>query len=263
MKIDKKDCPILLDGIIFNKLGFKKYSGGTEIPIEKIKANEDILNQSLDNVMYITNPVLEAFDFGTKETISKLISLRNEINNIKRSVIWKQSGVTTTTVYAFQKEKDYHIFTLVFQVNNKIGNINFHCSGYWKEDWTEHSKFALCGSCSVDIDKEILNKAFVNHIELIVQCEVFLQYANLDTKVLNKNSKDSIICRYHNKLPFPITIVDSTWYTNLVRSEGFKVRGHFRLQPYGEGLSKKKLIWVNDFEKNGYTLKAKKLQYEV
>ena len=47
---------------------------------------------------------------------------------------------------------------------------------------------------------------------------------------------------------------DSKWYTEICNNESFRVSGHFRLQPYGDG--SKKLIWINEFIKNGYHRKA-------
>lgn len=44
------------------------------------------------------------------------------------------------------------------------------------------------------------------------------------------------------------------WYTEISNDESFKVSGHFRLQPYGDGT--KRLIWINEFTKNGYHRKA-------
>lgn len=48
--------------------------------------------------------------------------------------------------------------------------------------------------------------------------------------------------------------LDSKWYTEISNDESFKVSGHFRLQPYGDGT--KRLIWINEFIKNGYHRKA-------
>lgn len=54
--------------------------------------------------------------------------------------------------------------------------------------------------------------------------------------------------------------LDCTWLTTIVRGEGFKVRGHFRLQPYKEnGEWTKRLIYIKEFEKHGYTRRAQKL----
>ena len=53
-------------------------------------------------------------------------------------------------------------------------------------------------------------------------------------------------------------MLDSTWFTNIVRSEGFAVHGHFRMQACGPNHSQRKLTYINDFEKKGYTRRAKK-----
>lgn len=49
-------------------------------------------------------------------------------------------------------------------------------------------------------------------------------------------------------------IFDSKWYTEISNDESFQVSGHFRLQPYADG--SRKLIWINEFTKNGYHRKA-------
>lgn len=47
---------------------------------------------------------------------------------------------------------------------------------------------------------------------------------------------------------------DSKWYTEICNNSDFKVSGHFRLQPYGDG--SRKLIYINEFVKHGYHRKA-------
>lgn len=49
-------------------------------------------------------------------------------------------------------------------------------------------------------------------------------------------------------------LFDSKWYTEISNDESFQVSGHFRLQPYGDG--SRRLIWINEFTKNGYHRKA-------
>ena len=61
-----------------------------------------------------------------------------------------------------------------------------------------------------------------------------------------------------------IQILNSTWFTTLVKSDNFKVRGHFRLQPKKKGGEwTKEIIWVNEFVKSGYTAPAKKLTNKI
>lgn len=92
---------------------------------------------------------------------------------------------------------------------------------------------------------------------------MFRAYADVEIKQLlpGKKIKD-IDCNYKNETKLPITILDSKWFTTLVKSDEFKVRGHFRLQPCGEGHKDRKLIWVSDFMKHGYTAPARKLKNE-
>lgn len=88
----------------------------------------------------------------------------------------------------------------------------------------------------------------------------FLRYAQVETKFLPAGQMTKFVdCKYRNDTKSNITILNSTWFTNLVKSDAFKVRGHFRLQPCGEGHKDRKLIWINDFQKEGYTAPARKL----
>jgi hypothetical protein len=92
---------------------------------------------------------------------------------------------------------------------------------------------------------------------------MFIKYADVETKTVHGKSKRRFGDPYRNDTDFPITHLDSKWFTNIVRSEGFSVRGHFRLQPKKvNGEWTKELIWINDFEKHGYTSKARILNQE-
>lgn len=106
------------------------------------------------------------------------------------------------------------------------------------------------------------NDTLVLEVEnFLVYLFLFKKYAQVETKYLppNKRVKD-INCKYVNDTSLGITHLDSRWFTNLVKSDAFKVRGHFRLQPKKkDGEWTKELIWITDFEKKGYTSKARKL----
>lgn len=90
---------------------------------------------------------------------------------------------------------------------------------------------------------------------------LFIKYADVETKLLLPGRKDEgITCNYKNDTRTKITFLDSKWFTTLVKSDAFKVRGHFRLQPKKkDGEWTKELIWINEFEKSGYTAPARKL----
>jgi hypothetical protein len=50
-----------------------------------------------------------------------------------------------------------------------------------------------------------------------------------------------------------VVVVDSTWNKIIHREQGFKVSGHLRLQPYGPEMKYRRLQYIDDFEKTGYT----------
>jgi len=231
MKIDKRDFPI--------------HSGDFNIDY----LDEIQLKNGINNTMYFSNKILDIVD----RRDLNFLKLRNEIKNISRSVIYKHKGLSYCFIYSFEvKDKltEYRCIIQLVQRRLRIAT-NFFYGNFHHEDVV--TKFHIGNNNKDNFDPAIV-------IQMIVQYEIFLQYAKIETKVLKKNQKDSILCRYENKLPFPITIVDSTWYTNLIKSDAFKVRGHFRLQPFGESRKERKLIWINEFQKEGYTREAKMLQ---
>jgi hypothetical protein len=99
----------------------------------------------------------------------------------------------------------------------------------------------------------------MNYVSTVFAISMFKKYADVETKVIDgqsklKDNKDKFI----NDLKLPITYLDSKWFTNIVRSDGFMVSGHFRLQPKkSNGEWTKELIWIEEFEKTGYTSNAK------
>lgn len=64
--------------------------------------------------------------------------------------------------------------------------------------------------------------------------------------------------KFLNESSQNVTIVDSNWNNIVVRTQGFGVSGHYRLQPCGKDLSDRKLIYIAEFAKKGYVRGAKK-----
>lgn len=55
-----------------------------------------------------------------------------------------------------------------------------------------------------------------------------------------------------------VYVVSSTWNKYIIRTEGWGVRGHFRMQPCGVGHAELKLVWVTPYQKSGLTRKPQK-----
>lgn len=98
------------------------------------------------------------------------------------------------------------------------------------------------------------------YINRIIEAIGFILFAETETKIIDSGKKIlGFNCKYVNHSKLTITVMDSKWFTTLVKSDAFKVRGHFRFQPHGDGMKDRKLIWISDFEKTGYTAPARKL----
>jgi hypothetical protein len=92
-----------------------------------------------------------------------------------------------------------------------------------------------------------------------------MKFCELKTKVVEAGKHTIHVGqKYVNESKQAVEILDSTWFTTIVRTEGFMVGGEtggfFRLQPHGPGLTQKKLVWIFPFQKHGYTRKAKMLR---
>ncbi len=97
-------------------------------------------------------------------------------------------------------------------------------------------------------------------LRYVICFSMFKAYATVETEVVNLNKKIKPAEEnepLYNAIPFPVTWLNCNWFTNIIRSQGFGVRGHFRLQPIKvNGEWTRELIWINPFQKNGYTRKA-------
>jgi hypothetical protein len=89
---------------------------------------------------------------------------------------------------------------------------------------------------------------------------LFRTFADHDVISISGQSKGKLNkINYKNRNNHSINVLDSTWYTSIARTEGFMVSGHLRMQACGAGLTERKLIYIDSFEKHGYIRKAKML----
>lgn len=118
----------------------------------------------------------------------------------------------------------------------------------------------ISNSFDLENNEDTLLKFVMTQVSVCTIIEMFRTYASVETKVVEPKQKikDST-GKHFNETDKSITYLDSKWFTNIVRSEGFSVRGHFRLQHKKVGgIWTKELIYINTFEKSGYTSTAKK-----
>lgn len=211
-------------------------------------------------VQYITTPFYNAY----ANAASKLAAVLDKelINEYGTFLSPPSHGEMNTIFYHMHTWKDENdIFRmeyilLFFYTNNKMDKpslaimVHRYSDGRVKEYLSKKARAS--GLTDINIAADILT--------LIL----FLKYCEVETKVIPAGKKGNHIGnKYVNESKQRIEILDSTWFTTIVKSEGFTVGaengGFFKLQPYGPNNSQRKLIWVLPYEKEGYTRKAKVL----
>jgi len=216
-------------------------------------------NSFRNEINFITKPFMEACE----KAEDKLRDLWLDIlKNDSADFDVKGCYIFGDTVYMVDYEvkrgsQDQELSLYVFNKDG-IPLLVFIDSAKYKtyqEGWVSN----LYSSSIKKTESEIQHFIYSTLLKVVI-FKMFKTYAEVETKEIAPNSKTKTIdCKYVNDTNFKITYLDSKWFTNLVKSDAFKVRGHFRLQPCGEGLKDRKLIWINDFEKSGYTAHARKL----
>ena len=255
MKINNDKFPALFDKEIVTK----KYRHIIDtVTMSKIN---DILDMSLTVQTYLAKPIIDPM----LSSYQKLIPHRGEFSDSCRALIYES------------KAGNPHVIQYVLIVDGDniflMGQIHFIVTG--RHDFGMLFNVAINRDDSdtitfksipdippiveIGIHDDVLNVA----LYAILSAELFINFAEVETKVMRPNTQiwddRCVNAIYNNKTRNDITVIDSTWYQNLVSSGAFKVRGHFRLQPYGQGMSKRRLQWISEFEKHGYTREAKVL----
>ena len=107
-----------------------------------------------------------------------------------------------------------------------------------------------------------INENIMGMFDLVLVFHLFKKYAPIEEIVSVRERRE------RNDIPDvktsqKIEYYDCSWYTTIVRNEGFSVRGHFRLQPCGAGKRDKKLIYIHEFQKHGYVRRARLILNET
>lgn len=102
-----------------------------------------------------------------------------------------------------------------------------------------------------------------NYMLYLLNACTFLKYADVEVINVYGNQRKMLPDKsdvIENKSGVRVQYIDSRWIREIIRLEGFKVRGHFRLQPIKDedGEWTRKLIYINEFEKHGYHRRALK-----
>lgn len=214
-------------------------------------------------IRIITKPFAEAM----ADTVSQFTKDVKIWTSLESYVVYSGVIVANEIIYyCFTKRPeayDYDVFFAVFDKDRTLLSLRKQISGQKSQSFISPLHYnkmkefmEIVGDAS---QKDMAVCIETYYYQLVILFELFRKYAKVETKILQPKSKAELFkCNYHNQSDYSFEIMDSTWFTTLVKSDAFKVRGHFRLQPCGEAFKDRKLVWIKDFKKEGYTRKAKK-----
>lgn len=115
-------------------------------------------------------------------------------------------------------------------------------------------------ACSIKDGKPYNDtQALVDYLHSFLIMLYFIHNCEIEQKVLKPNDKHRENGNKHfNESKSNLIVLDCKWFTDLIREAPFHVKGHLRWQHHGQGFKKRKLIWINEFEKSGYRRTATK-----
>ena len=126
-------------------------------------------------------------------------------------------------------------------------------------------------SCYLNMEDGDMAKTSIQNLSAWYILLLFKKYANVETYLIEAGQKQfmevdfsPIDCKTpehkaKNEAGINVIVLDSLWYTNICREEGFMVSGHFRLQPCKDGMGHwtRKIIYIAAYEKHGYHRQAR------
>jgi|GEM_PF-5904876 len=112
-----------------------------------------------------------------------------------------------------------------------------------------------------------MNIKVTGSIVMILGFEMMKQYSVFDFQVIAvnkglgyKSKKEVHGETFETDFKFPVRIVDCKYVRSLIRSGEYKVRGFFRMQPYGSRSSPTyKLIWIDEHVREKHNILRKEL----
>ncbi len=216
--------------------------------LEGLVSSADLFNS---NIRYVSQPFIQAYLKGRHKLAD--VFDKEEMDE-GGTFIWQAGSYTHTNFYYIKTSgtgDDWQAEFIFIQFSKHAQN--------------DFKSIDVCVTTNEDSDKTFIWKGHydngcdhTHYLSFLVTFLCFIKHVELETKIIKAEKKDYHAgIKYVNETKRSIEILDSTWFTTIIRSEGFKVGGHFRLQPFGKDRSQRKLIWISDFEKQGYTRIAK------
>lgn len=126
--------------------------------------------------------------------------------------------------------------------------------------WNREEKAAFEFGFDLEEDGYYFDPKYAKQFSRLTKIITFVELGDIEVVTLESgrnNGKAKANGKITNGAKYTVFVVDSSWNKLIIRTEGFAVMGHFRLQPCGPGLIDRKLIWIDAFEKHGYIRRPK------
>lgn len=186
--------------------------------------------------------VSRPFSKAVGASIDRLIDVANELeyrnDRDRYGVLILPKG--RSFIYNFPKDKNNEP-EFVIVVDN-VGHIIDFNVDFMEKHWPE--------------EKTFLSSGLITVLKVFIAFKTYgkVEYLELENgrKIKNPDVENGKVL---NQSGYKVEILDSKWFTTIFRKEGFSVSGHFRLQPKknAEGEWYRELIYIEPFEKHGYT----------
>lgn len=226
---------------------------GSDDDIEKLRSYYEVIGFHNQKAYYVTNSVIDKLDLLKVSKKNGLYdyTVFKDVGDCKITFIFKDNALLRMHIsgdticfchvhYTYYSKEERLIqkspgnaYWINFFVNRKTG------------EQCDHFKH-------IDV-KQI--ERFVYHL----LCFFFLSENTEITvnpgKSYGTKKQPDALC---NDADVPIVIVNSNWNVTSIRTDGFGVSGHFRLQPCGANNQDRKMIFIEPFQKHGYVRHAAK-----
>lgn len=235
------------------------------LSIFKVDATHPILQDYINfvddfpldsSLYYVAKPILLELA-GNQKLRKQLYSFINEIK--------PESGILLLPTFPNGQLFSY----FCYQITNEAGNYRIKIGMGFKEGLDIFSVGDTSDNImSVTTDEPLfgasLNETVSNMYQLVLLTILFKQYAPIETRTIKKDkgfahkmvmNNEKLL----NETKIPVQIIDSRWFTTIIREEGFIVRGHFGLRACGKGRLQRQLTWIPTYEKSGYKREAGRL----
>lgn len=252
----------ILKNILKNHFNPMEYSRGFKSMIDFF----DILNAGKQDHLFITEKIRQLVDFDERmvpilerETKKKeyWTNFSGTISYVMRDPSLPNPVYVTALLYMPKAEEmdGKHIYAIAVFVDDMFAG---HMVG---EDYGINSEIQFSVP-DIESDTNPLTFSMLNNVYVFCkQLLFFLDNCKERTNyILGTNVRRIKTLngeRFLNEMKAPnIRIIDSSYFTTTIRSGEFDVNGHWRMQVCGEKMLKRKLIWISDFIKHGYTKKS-------